>query len=71
VVLANGRRRDRAARAAALRRRRAAARRLAEYHTADHKASGDGTVDGDGYARRASQSSSAGQRPAHREETIS
>ena len=67
VVLANGRRRDREARAAALRRRRDTARRLAEYHSVEqHSAGAD-----DGYARRASHSSSAGQRPAHREETIS
>ena len=59
--------RDRAARAAALRRRRDAARRLAEYHTADHH----GADPDDAYARRATQSSSAGQRPAHWEETIS
>jgi len=72
VVLANGRRRDRAARAAALRRRRDAARRLAEYHTAEqHGSDHRGADPDDAYARRASQSSSAGQRPAHWEETIS
>ena len=67
VVLANARRRDREARAAALRRRRDTARRLAEYHSVEqHSAGAD-----DAYARRASQSSSAGQRPAHWDETIS
>jgi uncharacterized protein len=60
VVLRNGRRRDRTARAAALRRRRDAARRLAGYHTAEPH----GSDAEPRYARRASQSSSAGQRPA-------
>ena len=67
VVLVRARRRDRAARAAALRRRRDAARRLAGYHTAEPHGSDAGSR----YARRASQSSSAGQRPAQWEDTIS
>ena len=72
VVLANGRRRDRAARAAALRRRRDAARRFAEYHTAEqHGSDHRGADPEDAYARRASRATLAGQRPAHREETIS